>query len=109
MSGKIITRNSYEQCPDLGWDQPMPDNIAEEWRQFSQQLRAINSVKFPRASVQRDTSIIDLIVFSDGSDLGFGATVYTRSISSSGAVQSRLLAAKAKVGPQQKVSIPRMG
>ncbi|XP_063994268.1 uncharacterized protein LOC135171569 [Diachasmimorpha longicaudata] len=83
----------------LSWDSPLPDDVQREWREFYQQLPALEDLQYPRRALSQQTEKIELHGFCDASNMAYGACIYVRSISSNGAVQLSLLCAKSRVAP----------
>ncbi|XP_070075502.1 uncharacterized protein [Drosophila takahashii] len=75
----------------LDWDDAVPDNIAERWRGFRDDLLRIG----------------EMHAFCDGSSTSYAAAVYLRVEHQDGRCYSSLMAAKSKVTPAKPLTIPR--
>ena len=98
-------------CEDgCGWDEEMSAERQEEWRAI---LRAVNEeaqIRTPRHYLQGINEPVQSIVlhgFADASSYAYGAVVYAR-VTTATQCHIRFLAAKARVAPLKKQSIPRL-
>ncbi|XP_058817596.1 uncharacterized protein LOC131680897 [Topomyia yanbarensis] len=91
-----------------GWDQELPIAIKERWQAYHSQLPLLNELRIDRCIMLLNPVTTQLHIFSDASELAYGACVYVRTTNSSGAVNVALLTAKSKVAPLKKQSIPRL-
>ncbi|XP_058839510.1 uncharacterized protein LOC131694986 [Topomyia yanbarensis] len=82
----------------LGWDQPLPARIQEEWKGFHNTIDLLRQVRVPRFVARTDVPIIQLHFFADASEKAYGACCYVRAENSSG-TSVQLLASKSKVAP----------
>lgn len=92
----------------LNWDEAVPIQIANQWRDFNSQLQEINSIEIPRGVVCDSAIDIQLHGFSDASHKAYGACVYVRSKNSQGQVSLSLLCAKSKVAPIKTQTVNRL-
>ena len=92
----------------LGWDEALPAGIQRKLREWSMQAKSIGVVETDRNCLGAGVVTTDLVGFSDGSKLGYGASIYLRSKLSNGMIQTKLLASKTRVAPIETTSIPRM-
>ena len=110
VKAKILMRKLCIQgCETIGWDDPLPDEMRIEWMTFFQQLFAMETVSFLRC-LTPENAMGDpiLILFSDGSELAYGACAYIRWQLSDQTYAARLIAAKSRVAPIRKTSIVRL-
>jgi hypothetical protein len=91
------------------WDQKIPDDLNNKWKEWMRSLRDLENVSIPRCySVHLPTaSRIELHTFVDASELAFAAVSYFR-IESSAGVEVVCVGAKNKVAPKKQLSIPRL-
>ena len=83
--------------------------IAEEWSQFFEEMVELNNISFPRRLTPQDTDGLPMLcIFSDASQDAFGACVYLRWKKKNGDYECRFLAAKSRVAPLKKLTIPRL-
>nr|CAH8874594.1 unnamed protein product [Trichobilharzia regenti] len=92
----------------LQWDEPLSERQREEWKGWVNSLRMLNlhSVSRP-LKPSRNHDIIDFHVFSDASEVGFGAAVYIRTTLRND-IDVSLVMGKSRVAPLKTVSIPRL-
>ncbi|XP_033642413.1 uncharacterized protein LOC117302547 [Asterias rubens] len=95
----------------IGWDDPIPDSIKEQWIRWMADLPLLQKISIPRCvkPLNYDTiTSAQLHHFADASERGFGAVTYLRLQDSSGLVHCVLLMAKAKLAPLKTTTIPRL-
>lgn len=92
-----------------GWDEPLPEDIAERWTQFRDELPLLGEVRVPRWTGIRST-LDDWTIhaFCDASKAAYAACVYVRVTDITGHTRVQLVAAKSKVAPLKQISIPRL-
>lgn len=105
--GKIYLRETWSL--KLGWDDPLPTHLRSKWVHFFCSLfqleqLTLNCCLRPPDSVGRPW----LIIFSDGSDLAYGFAAYIRWRLNSGDYWCRLIMAKCRIAPVNKLSTPQM-
>lgn len=92
----------------LGWDDPLPAPTVNRWNQFITQFRDIPKLIFPRWIHFTSKDHLEIHGFSDASQSAICATVYTRTTSKEGCVETHLICSKTKVAPLKKMTIPRL-
>ncbi|CAH8508880.1 unnamed protein product [Schistosoma rodhaini] len=94
----------------LGWDEEIPNDESKRWLEILSEFQRVENVYFPRCVLfpQSDRSLLELHIFSDASENGYGAVAYVRSYISDTEVCSRLVTAKARVAPLKVQTIPRL-
>ncbi|XP_070854959.1 uncharacterized protein [Drosophila suzukii] len=99
-----------EPPASLDWDDPLPDQLAERWRQLIQELPDIEEIHIPRwlGFDLRHVSTLQLHMFCDGSSMAYAACAYLRASCTDGSVQVILLAARSRVTPVKPLTIPRV-
>ena len=77
---KILLRKIWGLEPKVDWDDSLPDNIREAWRELFIDLEGVYKLKFNRALTPEDAVEEDptLVIFSDGSSDAYGAVAYCR-------------------------------
>ena len=77
LQGKILLRESWEV--KLGWDDPVPADLHHKWVKFFIALKEVNNLSYPRV-LKPPEAVGDpmLIIFSDASDIAYGAVAYVR-------------------------------
>lgn len=96
----------------LGWDDPVPDSIAERWNSFRNNLPALNNLNIPRWIISQGAQEVELHGFSDASDQAYGACLYTRFVDDNGVITMKLIRSKSrilpkKVGNSKAITTPR--
>ena len=81
LKAKLILQKTWENGNEkLGWDAALPDGLRDEIVKFFVEMFDLEDLEFPR-SIWPDEEVDgdpDLIIFSDGSILAYGAVVYIR-------------------------------
>ena len=91
----------------LGWEEVVPDHIAEKWRRWIEDLDELNEVSFPRC-MKKEGVRYEVHNFSDASERGYGCCSYLKTILEDGRVHVSLMMSKARVSPMKHVTIPRL-
>ncbi|XP_044313279.1 uncharacterized protein LOC123037281 [Drosophila rhopaloa] len=117
ISGKLIlkevtmakTKQADGTQTVLGWDDAVPDNIAERCRVFRDHLLRIGEISIDRWNHYTPSSIssVQMHAFCDGSSTSYAAAVYLRVEHQDGRCYTSLMAAKSKVTPTKPLTIPR--
>ncbi|CAI2732197.1 unnamed protein product [Schistosoma spindalis] len=94
----------------LGWDEEIPSEECKRWLEILSELQRVENVSFPRCVLfpQSDRSLLELHIFCDASEIGYGAVAYIRSCILDTGIYSRLITAKARVTPLKVQTIPRL-
>ncbi|XP_062557054.1 uncharacterized protein LOC134221904 [Armigeres subalbatus] len=90
------------------WDDVVPGDICVKWQEFYQQLPLLRSFKVPRYLFTPDATDVQFHIFSDASELAYGACMYARSTSKDGTIKTELISAKSRVAPLKRVCLPRL-
>ncbi len=106
----MIARNIFSSAARLaiGWDAPLPSSLQTEWNKWLVQLPQLGLCSFPRCVKVAVPDNTQLHVFADASAFAFAAVAYLRCRYSDRAPTSRLVAARARVVPLGKHSVPRL-
>ncbi|XP_069165053.1 uncharacterized protein [Procambarus clarkii] len=86
----------------IGWDDLLTPAVQEKWQGLVKDLSILESVKFPRNTVNENQPI-KLHVFCDASGKAYDTVAY---LVSNG--QANLLTSKATVAPLKKRSLPQL-
>lgn len=93
----------------LNWDENVPRDIAQAWLSFANNLSILDSIKVPRYVFCVEAICCkELHIFTDASQVAYGACAYVRCLSEGSAVTVRLLSSKGKVAPLTPTTIPRL-
>lgn len=105
---KIMMQNLWRR--QLSWDEPVPDDINNQWLQWREYLEKVKLFKLPRYYFSGVMCVnnIQLHTFVDASQDAFAAVTYLR-ICHDDKVTVRLMSAKTRCSPiKQLMSIPRL-
>lgn len=95
----------------VGWDVEVPEETHHCFSQWLTGFQFIRSWEIPRCYSSMpwtDLKKVELHVFGDASERGYGAVVYLRLGHSDGQFSSSFVVSKAKVAPLKKVTLPRL-
>ena len=95
----------------LGWDDPLPEELASGWQRWKTALPDLQNVSIPRCfhPVQfSPTTRVEIHAFSDASQRAIGVAVYLRLFNPKGEVCVSLVFGQAKVAPINPISVPRL-
>ncbi|XP_068684829.1 uncharacterized protein [Montipora foliosa] len=92
------------------WDQDLPSAVQEKWLSLFKEMKGLNEVSFPRSLSPPEPadSQPTLCVFADASQDAFGACAYIRWAVEKDKFDIRFIAAKSRVAPLKKITIPRL-
>jgi hypothetical protein len=96
---------------NLNWDAELPSGLQREWLSWLGGVQLLSNFTVPRCVVPTEAAAcIELHLFSDGSEVGYGVAAYVRVLYSNN-VHSTLLTAKSRLVPLSGTSlctIPRI-
>ncbi|KHJ40299.1 Pao retrotransposon peptidase [Trichuris suis] len=96
-------------CESAGWDTVISEDIQCDYQRWLADLQSIRTLSIPRwlgfTSLDKGAG---LHVFSDASDLAFGAVVYIRFQKKDGSPSTSLVMSKSRVAPRRVLTIPRL-
>ena len=93
----------------ISWDEDLPSELLEKWKTLFEEMVQLNGVSFERCLTPPDAVGQPILcVFSDASEEAFGACAYARWQLSSGEFGVRFIAAKSRVAPLKRLTIPRL-
>ncbi|XP_068224543.1 uncharacterized protein [Palaemon carinicauda] len=109
LKAKILLRDTVKCDFKLGWDDPLPSYLKEQWVSYFCELFDTETLYFERNVKPTSAKGLPLLViFSDSSTNAYGAVAYARWELESGAFESRLIVAKSRIAPSRQLSIPRL-
>ncbi|XP_051162195.1 uncharacterized protein LOC127282137 [Leptopilina boulardi] len=91
----------------LDWDDPVPVEAVEFWKDYVEQLKRLNEWSIPRTIRREKNELIEIHGFSDASEKAYGACLYLRVIRN-GNYYNLLLCSNSRVAPLHFVTIPRL-
>ena len=109
LPAKAIVQNLWSQ--KLGWDDQISEQDAENWLRWLSNLPQLEKISVRRCFKPRGFSSVkntQLHVFSDGSELGYGACAYLRLEDENDNTTCSLVAGKSRLAPLKQTSIPRL-
>ncbi|XP_055622665.1 uncharacterized protein LOC129766187 [Toxorhynchites rutilus septentrionalis] len=90
------------------WDRELPSSLRDQWINYHSNLPALNELSIDRYVLLPNSVEIELHLFSNASDIGYGACAYLRSVSNSGQIKITLLTSKFRIAPLKKQNTPRL-
>ena len=93
-----------------GWDEPLDEEDQRIWEDWLGDLVKLSEFELPRCFCV-DTcpeALIQLHVFADASEMGFGAVCYARYSLPDGTIEVSFVMARNRVAPLKQLSIPRL-
>ena len=95
---------------NVEWDDKLSDEHLKKWNLLISDLQSLNNVCVPRCyfGIKDKVLSVQLHCFCDASEKAYAAATYLRSKYESGLVDVNLIAAKTRVAPLKKQSIPRL-
>lgn len=106
VTGKIIIQDIWRL--QIGWDNKVPDHIAERFSSFHKKILELSTIKVPRWLRYSNSFSIEWHTFSDASEFAFGACVYLRTTDADGLVACHLVQSRSRVAPVKLQTIPRL-
>lgn len=92
----------------LDWDEPAPSDFTQLWKQIMDEIKLLAEIKIPRHIAVVPESRLTLIGFCDASEKACSAVIYSKVEMDNCPPVVTLLAAKSKIAPLKKISIPRL-
>ncbi|UYV77428.1 hypothetical protein LAZ67_15000995 [Cordylochernes scorpioides] len=104
----IVGKTMIQQLWVTGakWDEPKEFTIRDLWRKFRDELKYLRSMRIPRCLGLEGMQEIQLHGFCDASEDAYAAAVYLKVPNYDN--QVTLLAAKTRLTPMQRISIPKL-
>ena len=89
------------------WDDQLPAKQQEIWDRFLEEAKQFNGLRVPRCYGDLSDGTVTLIGFGDASESAYAACIYLH-YKSKEKVISTLVAAKTRVAPVKKITLPRL-
>ncbi|XP_059622190.1 uncharacterized protein LOC132265510 [Phlebotomus argentipes] len=106
LRAKIIIQMLWKE--EVGWDQKPAEVIINRWKDFRNDITAIEEIRIPRWTQYTPQSRVELHGFADASEKAFAACIYIR-VTTGKQTTVHLLTAKTRVAPQKgKITLPRL-
>ena len=108
VQGKILFQDATRM--QLGWDEPVPPDLARKWISWLRSLDELENIRVPRCVKPSgfDDGHLELHHFSDASASSYGCCSYLHCINKAGEIHTSLLCSKGRLAPIKTVSIPRL-
>ena len=109
LAGKMILQDLCRQ--KLGWDEDIPEDLLIRWRQWLQELPALDNISMDRCFKPAgfgEIKTATLHHFADASDHGYGSVSYLRLVKQDDQVHCSFVCGKSRVAPLKQMTIPRM-
>ncbi|XP_075161791.1 uncharacterized protein LOC142234512 [Haematobia irritans] len=91
----------------IGWDDTLKPVTNMNWKNFAKNNSVIDTISVPRWIHYSPSSTIEIHGFCDASESAYAATLYVR-VEDGDRIDTFLLAAKTRVAPIKKISLPRL-
>ena len=114
LKGKLLMRElcmttSSLTQGKLGWDDPIPDDLKSKWEKFFTDIFDLENISFKRCiKPNTATGNPNLVIYSDGSSLAYGACAYIQWKCTDGTYKAQLCMSKNRVAPIKQLTIPRL-
>ncbi|KAL9979135.1 hypothetical protein ACROYT_G016750 [Oculina patagonica] len=110
LAARCLVQNLWKA--NLGWDEHLSEESLLKWRSWKSQLPSLSQLRIPRSYFLPDDDPreckLQLHVFSDASEVGYGTSSYLRVENTDGRVHCTFVMGKARNAPVKFVSIPRL-
>lgn len=107
LAAKILMQKIW--CSKINWDELLPPDLLAAWKLLTNQLSNCTELESPRCLiVDANFDEVQLIGFSDASQVAYGACLYLRVKYSNYDISSRLICSKSRVAPLKTISLPRL-
>ncbi|XP_049879876.1 uncharacterized protein LOC126376494 [Pectinophora gossypiella] len=94
---------------DLKWDDYLPDTLNTEWVDFATALVKMSSIDVPRNINVFSSQSLELVGYTDASDIAYGCCLYIRVVDDNKNVKVNLLCSKSRINPKnKKLTTPRL-
>ncbi|XP_075167703.1 uncharacterized protein LOC142239825 [Haematobia irritans] len=107
VAAKIFIQQLWED--QISWDDELPEDRTTKWHAFRNAVNTLDNTRIPRHVFDGQTAQhIQMHVFVHATEKAYGAAIYIRSKLPNKRIIVRLLCAKSRVAPLQRVSLPRL-
>ncbi|XP_071530460.1 uncharacterized protein [Panulirus ornatus] len=106
----LITRKQECKADEqLGWDEPIPDEMHVHWVNLLQDMYALEDLKF-RLCKKPDNALGNpsLVIYADASNIAYFTCAYIRFELKDGTFSAQLLAAKSRIAPIRQITTPKL-
>ena len=106
--GKLIFQEATRL--QLSWNSVVPSHLSDRWLSWVSTLSDLDSLRFDRCVLPAgfEDAAVEIHHFGDASSTAYGACCYLRAINLEGRIHVALLAAKGRVAPLKRTTVPRL-
>ncbi len=90
------------------WDDPLPQNLIQEFQADKADLTTLTKFSFPRRVTMDNFIKLEFHCFADASIKAYAAVIYVVTEQADGFRQCALVTSKSKVAPVKTISLPRL-
>ena len=107
LRGKLFLQDLWNK--KFSWDEHLPAEEQAQWRVINEDLKALETCKFPRHIGLNQTHDITykLIGFSDASKQAYATVIYILQ-TARGSCKADVVFSKLRLAPNKKITIPRL-
>lgn len=93
-----------------GWDEEVDTQVEAAWTKWLHDVRMVENLRIPRCinPLPSPTTQAELHLFSDASEIGYGAVAYLRHETEGSTAHVSFLMGKSRVAPLKAITIPRL-
>ncbi|XP_060579275.1 uncharacterized protein LOC132736195 [Ruditapes philippinarum] len=109
LRAKAIVQSLYRK--KIGWDETIPQKEIEDWQQWIANLPSLEKISIDRCfrpNYFSKLKNVQLHVFSDGSETGYGACAYLRLTDIQNRISCSFVIGKSRLAPIKQTTIPRL-
>lgn len=105
----ITLRQESKADEQVGWVEPIPEEMHARWVHLFQDMYALEELKFKRC-ITPHGAIGDpiLVIYADASNIAYSTCAYVRFELKDGTFSAQLLAAKSRIAPIRQITVPRL-
>ena len=93
----------------MDWDEELSADVQAKWIEFFQELEELNKISFQRGLFALNSiGLLVLCIFADACEYAFEACAYLWWCKEDETFEIRFVAAKSRVAPLKKLTIPRL-
>ena len=108
LPAKCLVQSLWHKNKD--WDEPFDEEDQSIWKDWLEDLMRMSELELPHCFCVNTCpeALIQLHVFADASEMGFGAVCYARYSLPDGTIKVLFVMARNHVAPLKQLSIPRL-